>query len=67
MCRLVHVLTLGGKTCSSSAIRLHRYFKPKKCGALKCSKEALELYKSDAGRATLAIHVTCSPRAEQFS
>ena len=30
--------------------RLRRYFEPKACGALKCSPEALALYKTENGR-----------------
>ncbi|CAE7265711.1 unnamed protein product [Symbiodinium pilosum] len=33
--------------------KLRRYFQPKKCGALKCSKEALEMYKTDEGKEKL--------------
>ncbi|CAE7794199.1 unnamed protein product [Symbiodinium sp. KB8] len=32
---------------------LRRYFEPKACGSLKCSEQALEMYKSEAGREQL--------------
>ena len=31
-------------------MRLRRYFTPKSCGTLKCSKESLALYKTEEGR-----------------
>lgn len=34
--------------------RMRRYFMPRSSGALKCSKEALELYQTSDGCASLA-------------
>ena len=40
--------------CMHGVLRMYRYFKPRQCGTLKCSKEAMELYRSEQGRATAA-------------
>ena len=40
-------------------IRLRRYFTPKSSGSLKCSPEALAMYKTESGRFWSASHI-CS-------
>ena len=50
----MHAGLLHG-TCS---YKVERYFQPKACGNLKCSKEALELYRSEGGRSVNAVRQT---------